>query len=214
MREGNKPSNYETMKNNMASVFLQYDQESMIRKFTLEHDEDYLYIFFTGRKYRICRRTGAVTWSEDAFSTETKADYNEAMTIYDVLCCSRDDCRLSGEWVNIERLSSIRGGTLSKSGGFFADAGKYFDGKAAKLDRACEALQGRKISGGDAACELDLFPFLPLCLRFWESDEEFPPSLQILTDKNILDYMHYETLMFAVSHVIGRLKDLVSGDES
>lgn len=176
MHKGNKPSNYEAMKNNMASVFLQYDQESMIRKFALEHDEDYLYIRFTGRKYRICRRTGAVTWSEDAFSTETKADYNEAMTIYDVLCCSRDDCRLSGEWVNIERLSSI--------------------------------------SGGDVACELDLFPFLPLCLRFWESDEEFPPSLQILTDKNILDYMHYETLMFAVSHVIGRLKDLVSGNES
>ena len=54
--------------------------------------------------------------------------------------------------------------------------------------------------------ELDLFPFLPLSLRFWEADEEFPASLQILTDKNILDYMHYETLMFAITHVIHRLK--------
>ena len=38
--------------------------------------------------------------------------------------------------------------------------------------------------------ELALFPFLPLSLCFWESDEDFPASLQILTDKNILDYMH------------------------
>ena len=37
-----------------------------------------------------------------------------------------------------------------------------------------------------------------MILRFWESDDEFPASLQILVDKNILDFMHYETLMFAI----------------
>ena len=35
----------------------------------------------------------------------------------------------------------------------------------------------------------------------------FPASLQILTDKNILDYMHYETLMFAITHILNRLKE-------
>ena len=45
---------------------------------------------------------------------------------------------------------------------------------------------------GDAAYELSLFPFLPLILRFWDSNE---------------DYMHYETLMFAISHLLNRLKD-------
>ena len=46
-----------------------------------------------------------------------------------------------------------------------------------------------------------------MILRFWESDDEFPASLQILVDKNILDFMHYETLMFAMSHVLRRLKE-------
>ena len=49
-------------------------------------------------------------------------------------------------------------------------------------------------------------PTVPVCLRFWESDEEFPASLQIFVDKNILDFMHYETLMFAVTHLLNRLK--------
>ena len=56
------------------------------------------------------------------------------------------------------------------------------------------------------AYELDLFPFLPLTLRFWESDEEVPASLQILVDQNICDYMHYETVMFAITHMLNRLK--------
>ena len=54
-------SNYETMKDRMSSHFLEYDQEKMIRKFALEHDEKYLYIFFVGRKYRINRITGEIT---------------------------------------------------------------------------------------------------------------------------------------------------------
>lgn len=70
----------------MAGKFLQYDQEEIIQKFLLEHDSKYIYIQFVGRRYRINRLTGAISWSKDHFQTEEKAGYNEAMTIYDVLC--------------------------------------------------------------------------------------------------------------------------------
>lgn len=207
MSAENKTSNYEKMKDNMAAVFLQYDQETMIRKFALEHDKEYLFILFFGRKYRIHRLTGTVSWSKDFFRTEEKADYNEAMTIYDVLCCSKEHCHLAGEWVHVGSLSAVQGGTLAKGSHFFQNAGESFSGKTDALACACEALGGRKIPKGDVAYELDLFPFLPMILRFWDADEEFPASLQILTDKQILDYMHYETLMFAVTHVLRRLKE-------
>ncbi len=111
-------SNYEKMKNNIAIRFLQYNQEDMIQKFDLEHDEMYLYIFFVGRIYRINRITGSVSWSNDSFHTEEKADYNETMTIYDVLCYSRENCHLANEWVNVRSLSSIYGGSLAKEGDF------------------------------------------------------------------------------------------------
>ena len=128
------------------------------------------------------------------------------MTIYDVLCYSKKNCCLANEWINIGSLSAVQGGTLAKGSNFFQNAGEYFDGKTEALARACEALQGRKLNKGDVAYELDLFPFLLLILRFWESDEDFPASLQILVDKNILDYMHYETLMFAITHMLNCLK--------
>ena len=131
-------SNYEKMKDDMATVFLQYDQEKMIRKFALEHDETYLYISFVGRKYRINRLTGSVVWSEDAFRTEQMADYNEAMTIYDVLCYSKESCQPANEWINVGSLSGIQGGTLAKGSNFFQDAGAYFDGKTRLLIQACE----------------------------------------------------------------------------
>ena len=90
-----RSSNYEIMRERMAQAFLQYDQAHMIRKFALAHDENYLYLDLLAQKHRICRLTGAVTWSEDGFRTEKAADYHAAMTIYDVLCGAKEHCRLS-----------------------------------------------------------------------------------------------------------------------
>lgn len=200
-------SNYETMKDRMSSHFLEYDQEKMIRKFALEHDEKYLYIFFVGRKYRINRTTGGITWSVDEFQTEENADYNEAMTIYDVLCNSKEYCHPAHEWVHIGSLSTVRGGNLANDSNFFRDAGKKFDGKTAELAKACERLHGIKMEKGDVAYQLEMFSFLPVVLRFWESDDEFPASLQVLVDRNILEYMHYETVMFAIGHLLERVEE-------
>ena len=63
------------------------------------------------------------------------------------------------------------------------------------------------------ASQRDMFPFLPFTTRSWEENEKFPASLQILADKNTPDYMHYETLMFALSHLFERLKEEVSHEK-
>lgn len=89
----------------------------------------------------------------------------------------------------------------------------FFNGKTKELEKACQRLSGQKLKGGDVAYQLDMFPFLPVTIRFWEADEEFPASLQILADKNTPDYMHYETLMFALSHLFERLKEEVSHEK-
>ena len=36
--------------------------------------------------------------------------------------------------------------------------------------------------------------------------------MQVLVDKNTLDYLHYETLMFALSHLMTRLVEESRGD--
>lgn len=192
----------------MANIFLQYDQEIMIKKFSLEHDPNWLSLTFVNRIYRINRQTGNVQWSNDAFETVYEADYNEAMTIYDVLCYSKDGCHLANEFVNINSLSTIRTGNLSQNSGFFQSTADSFHGKSLALHNACIALSGKELDKGDVAFELKLFSFLPIIIRFWEADDEFPTSLQILVDRNILDYMHYETLMFALTHLFHRIKEM------
>ena len=201
------PSNYEKMKNSVNESFLQYDQANMIRKFSLQHDSDYLYIALIGRTYRINRHTGVICWSDDHFQTTHDANYNEVMTIYDVLCYSKENCHLAHEFVNLNSLSTVRTGNLTANNSFFQRTADSLNQKTAALRRACESLSGKPLSKGDVAYELPLFSFLPVIIRFWEADEEFPASLQILVDKNTLDYMHYETLMFALNHLFDRIRE-------
>lgn len=205
-------SNYEQMKLQMQEQFLKYDQGTMIRRFDLEHDADYLYLRFVGRLYRVMRRTGRVEWTEDDFASVGEADYNEAMSIYDVLCCSKEGCRLSGELVSVNNLPGIVAGARSGNG-MFDESARFFDGKIERLKLACQRLEGQPISQGDVGFRLKVFDFLPLEFRFWESDDEFPPSLSLLWDRNLLDYIHYETSYFIAGHLMKRLKALMQKEE-
>ena len=202
-----KTSNYEKMKNEMALSFAGHDQKRMIQKFSLDADETYLYLPFFGCRYRIDRGSGAVQGSGDGFRTHWDADYNEAMTIYDVLCNAKDGCCPSGEFVSINSLSAIQGGSMARNGGIFQQTAESFQGKTEELRRACRAMGGSEVGGGDVGFRLELFRSLDLVIRYWDGDEEFPASMQILVDRNILDYMHYETVMFALSHVLDRLRE-------
>ena len=52
-----KKTNYDKTREDAEQRFLAYDQEKMIRKFSLKADENYLYLRFVGRDYRISRKT-------------------------------------------------------------------------------------------------------------------------------------------------------------
>ena len=149
----NTITNYEKTKISMEGIFLQYDQTVMIHKYSLEHNSDWLYITFVNRIYRINRKTGNVQWSADEFETVCEANHNEAMTIYDVLCYSKDGCHLSHEFVNISSLSFVQTGNLSQNSGFFQNTADFFNGKTAELRNACIALSGKELEKGDVAFE-------------------------------------------------------------
>jgi len=203
-----RQSNYEIMRDQMQTEFLKYDQMHMIRKFHLEYDQQYLYLMFVQRKYRINRNSGKVEWSEDEFIHTEVADYNEAMSIFDVLCYSKDNCHLSGRYSKINNLK----GTVQSANpgrGLYIHYEKFFDHKLDLMSRACEQLGGVKMGKGNVSYLLDTFDFLPMMIQFWESDEEFPANLQILWDENIMDYVHFETSFFIAFHVLRRICELI-----
>lgn len=202
-------SNYEIMRNQMRKEFIKYDQEKMIQKFKLNFDEDFLYLDFMCRNYRINRKNGIVEWTKDCFHSVIEADYNESMTIYDVLCYSKDNCQLSGNFCPIHMAKGIVK-TLYTSGNIFQKAAAGFQGHINQLKYACNVLGKTTKMVGDVAAILWVFPFLPVTFQYWEGDEEFSPSLKFMFDENILDYMHFETVQFMTAHMLSRIGEIMN----
>ena len=197
-------NNYEKMKLQMRAEFLKYDQDAMIEKLGLRSDESHIYITFFAAGYAVDRRTG------DVRSDRGDADYNVAMTIYDVLCYSKPHCEASGRMVNMSSLSNIQGGSMKREGdGLFWRYIAAFDRKDGALAAACARLGGVPEGRGDVSFRIPMFGFLDVMLQFWDSDDEFPASLQLFADERILDFMHYETVWFAFSHMMERIEELM-----
>ena len=200
-------SNYEITKRRVQGDFLKYDQEKMIRKFNLQSDENYLYIKFIGHLYRIDRKTGYLEWSENGFVTCEEGDFNETLTIYDLLCDSKANSQASGDYVNLKSLSALQASSKKLGDGLFDGKDKIFDHQNEALCRACENLGGSKAGKGDVAYEIPLFDFLACRIQFWNSDEDFDAQLQVFMDKQILQFMRYETVWYAQSHLMKRLTE-------
>lgn len=197
-------NNYETMKLQMRDEFLKYDQGTMIEKFGLRSDDENNYITFFGTEYAVDRYTG------DVRSERGEAGYNEAMTLYDVLCYSKPHCKASGRMINMGSLSTIQGGSMKREGdGLFGRYEAAFDQRDEALSAACAKLGGVPGGKGDVAYRIPMFPFLDVMLQYWDSDDESPASLQLFVDDKMIDFMHYETVWFALSHLLERIKELM-----
>lgn len=202
-------TNYDLMRNQMRGEFIKYNQAKMIQKYSLENDEYYLYLDFTLRHYRINRSSGVVEWSEDHFENCVEANYNESMTIYDVLCYSKDNCCLSGNYCPVNML---KGTVISAApgGNMFQKSADSFNGKLKELKAACSILGENVDMKGDVAAKLYPFSFLPIIIQFWEADDEFSANLKFMVDENIMEYMHYETIYFMMGHVVDRIKEIMN----
>lgn len=201
-----RTSNYEIMKNRMSAEFVKYDQEKMIRKFALRADAEFLYLRFVEKDYRISRTNGRVTWSIDGFRTETEGDYNEAMTIYDVLCNSKENCQAAGCYCQTNQLrNTVR--TMSSGGDFYQKTADRLAGKLPQLEKALYRIGEKENLKGDIAVRIKVFEFLDIIVQFWDKDEDFPAVLKYMVDENIQDFMHFETVMFMLGHVCGRIME-------
>ena len=198
-------SNYEITLQEARKLFLCYKQELIIQKLSLEHDEQYLYIRLLDQRHRVDRTTGVVEWlGEDGAAHE--ADFNASLTIYDVLCCSRPDCSLAGQYAPINSVANNYH-TKGLGGSIFDACAPVFSDHPAQLEQALIRLGGVKEGKGDIAYRIALFPFLPVQIQFWEADEDFPASLQIHWDLNTLQFLRYETTWYAAGVLRSRIRE-------
>ncbi len=91
--------------------------------------------------------------------------------------------------------------TSSKSKSFDHNANKLakaFAGRIEALDEACRRIGG-KVQPSDSAdreYRFDALPRVPVQFLFWDGDDDFPARASVLLDKNVLDYLDQEAIVF------------------
>ena len=199
-------NNYEETKKRTQAVFLEYDQSRMAERFGLDADAEWLSFTFMGNACRIERNTGRVERADVLSGEFREADFNEAMTVFDLLCGGSEDAAPSGEFVSMSSLYAMHSASAVFGEGIsFQRQAEAFDKDPDRLKKAIKALGGTLVAGGDVCGEITVFCGLKVMVRFWQSDEDFPPQLQLLWDKNVLSFMHYETVWYANCALINDL---------
>lgn len=204
-------SNYERQVDIARDLFLAFDQEKLIRKYGLQHDADYLYLPYIGQKYRICRKTGRIDEPETRGSSVYRECrvYTKVMAICDVLCGGNDELLppLTGQYQPIG--SFVTSGASPETDAFSRKYAMAFNGKVPKLREACLSLGGeiqKELARADLTARFQVFPFLPVLLQFWDGDDEFPPKILLLWDKNTLRFLRFETTYYVQGDLLDAIQ--------
>jgi hypothetical protein len=212
METGKKeiPSNYDLQVDIGRKIFLEYDQERLIRKFSLQADESWIYLTYMNIPCRIHRATGRIDEMAAAQWIECR-NFSTVMTIYDLLCYHKGDTApgLFHQWCTVGTFV-VTG--VTDTGTFTKKAAALFDGRLEELKAACDKLGGvqeKRMAGADITCRIPVTHFFPVLLQFWEGDDEFPPKLQLMWDRNAISFLHFETTFYLQGDLIERLIDLL-----
>ena len=195
-------NNYLAQAAQAKAYFLTYDQEALIRKLNLAHDEDYLYPVFFSQTYRLNRKTGDLA-RQGGQGWEDANTHGEVMTLLDLICDSREDRFVSGKWKDMAQFGHAFHQNLLEERDPLAERCQE---RPQVFRRWCEALGGEPMPTGDIAYSIEVFDGLPLMIQLWFGDEDFPASLRLLWDENALMYLKYETMYFAREVLLSRLK--------
>ena len=203
-----KSSNYDLQVDIGKRIFLEYDQSTLIRKFNLTADEKWIYLAYLNTPCRISREDGHIEENKTDEWQECRS-FNTVMTIYDLLCYHKGDTVpvLFDTWCPI--------GTFIVSGVqdteyFTKKYAALFQDHTAELKAASIQLGGTiqpPMAGADVTCIFRVTPFFPVLLQFWEGDDEFPPQIKLLWDRNTEQFLHFETTFFLQGDLLERLKD-------
>ena len=209
--------NYEKMEQQARELFLQADQDEILRTWQLEADERWIYVDFISQQLKIDRATAEIAVPEPGSGSEALASqdagrealggstYNRSMVLFDILTRTGTRPRPSGSWASISMLGGHIGANHDRTLRNEPQAAR-FAGQTQHLRLACEALGGRPESKADVGYSIPVFGDLRVLFQFWDADDEFPASIKYLFDANALQFMHYETLWYLMGAVYSRIE--------
>ena len=192
----NRQSNYDQVIENWRLKFLEMHQEELIRKFQLEADEEFLYIIYFSKRFRIDRKNGFIT--EDGKSP----GFDTVMNIYNTFYYSAAHPVASGNLVAFRQVKRVYPFEAAYRRTIIFRLQELFAGKTEELRKACEALGGTLLPQGDVGYVLPVFPFLNIAVLFWDKDEEFEAQANMLFDSEITEFMHEENVVCVAADAV------------
>ena len=192
----NRQSNYDQVIENWRLKFLEMDQEELIRKFQLEADEEFLYIIYFSKRFRIDRKNGFIT--EDGKSP----GFDTVMNIYNTFYYSAAHPVASGNLVAFRQVKRVYPFEAAYRRTIISRLQEPFAGETGELRKACEVLGGTLLPQGDVGYVLPVFPFLNIAVLFWDKDEEFEAQANMLFDSEITEFMHEENVVCVAADAV------------
>ena len=192
----NRQSNYDQVIEIWRLKFLEMDQEELIRKFQLEADEEFLYIIYFSKRFRIDRKNGFIT--EDGKSP----GFDTVMNIYNTFYYSAAHPVASGNLVAFRQVKRVYPFEAAYRRTIISRLQELFAGKTEELRKACEVLGGTLLPQGDVGYVLPVFPFLNIAVLFWDKDEEFEAQANMLFDSEITEFMHEENVVCVAADAV------------
>ena len=182
-------SNYEKVYAQFQDWFVKCPQEDIIKKTGGEFDEKNLYLSFFSERCRISRETGMITGEG-----EREIPVTERLTIMHHLRYCKTFAEEGSKMVPFREIREAAVFERAYERSALEPLKKHFAGHPQEFLKAGLELGGIREKYGDVSLTLHAFPEIRLTYIFWDGDEEFPPSANILFQDTIAQWTHPESV--------------------
>lgn len=186
-------SECEALYEQWTQEFSGFEPERISRILNLKYDEEYLYITYFDVLYRLEIKEGKLSKQDKDGQWQDNLYFNECMVIYHLLKYTKDSPGKAGIWVPNATLDERVTRNRNMPDPLLTPFARKWSGNCAGLKQACINAGGKEFDKGDVAFQFAVFPFMEVQLIFWDADEDFPAQVQVLFDKKVMDYVHFET---------------------
>lgn len=200
--------NYAVMRQDAVDRFLTYEVENLLKNPGVSSWEKGVQTTFFSLPVHLDRTTGSIVLIDG--EKEIECDFSPTLSILDYVCERKPSAIAANVFCPVTSLPGVfvgGSGLVMKNGALE----QRIQQDPAAFQKACESLGGVATGAGDMGYRLHIFPDLCMELKFYFADEDFPPQLTFLWDKNILHFVRYETVYYIAGCLCRLLKERMDG---
>lgn len=181
-------SNYEKVFAYFQEQFRKLDLEEVAGRLGFGLTERNMEVPWFQETCEICRETGEMRMRGEAMPV------HDRLIIMHHICFSKPGALHSEKWIPFREVREAACFELAYVRSAVEPMVKAFSGRTEELKEACEALGGVPLQYGDLSYRIPIFPNISLIYIFYDQDEEFPASLNILFESTITSWTHPESV--------------------